>query len=127
MPHILVVDDEPFILRSLAFTLRQEQFEVTTAIDGTQALEVLRAAQAGEKTFDLAFLDIMMPGLSGYDVVEQLRQDAELPCPIVFLTAKGMDDDRDRALSLGAHSFIPKPFSPAAIVELVRDICSVAE
>jgi CheY-like chemotaxis protein len=117
-PRILVADDEPFILRSLAFTLRQQEFQVSTACNGQEALDHLR-----QGPFDLAILDIMMPRISGYDVVERLHAETGgLPCPVVFLTAKGMDGDRERALALGARAWISKPFSPMAIISLIQDL-----
>lgn len=116
MHHILIADDEPFILRSLAFTLRQESFTVTTASDGQEALDAFLTTQP-----DLAILDIMMPKLSGYDVIAQLQADGTVPCPIIFLTAKGMDGDRERARTLGVRSYITKPFSPSAIIRIVSE------
>ena len=120
MSHILVVDDEPFIVRSLAFMLRKEGHEVSTAKNGQDALQLLR-----EQIFDLAFIDIMMPKFTGFEVLEQLKQDpGHLPSPVVFLTAKGMDEDRERGIALGASEFLLKPFSPSAIISLIHSLCS---
>ena len=119
MSKILVVDDEPFIVRSLAFMLRKEGHEVSTAKNGADGLQLLR-----QNTYDLAFIDIMMPKLTGFEVLEQLKEDpGTIPSPVVFLTAKGMDEDRERGIALGAREFLLKPFSPSAIVALVNSIC----
>ena len=119
MSHILVVDDEPFIVRSLAYMLRREGYTVSTANNGEEGLALLRS-----KSFDLAFVDIMMPKLTGFEVLEELVKDpGHLPTPVIFLTAKGMDEDRERGVALGATDFLLKPFSPAAIIKLVKNIC----
>jgi CheY-like chemotaxis protein len=121
MHRILVADDEPFILRSLAFTLRQEGFRVITATNGQEALDALQ-----HDNIDCAFLDIMMPKLSGFDVLQQLRdQHGRAPCPVIFLTAKGMDGDRERAMALNVDAYVTKPFSPSAIIRLVRQTLGI--
>ncbi|MFW5846167.1 MAG: response regulator, partial [Planctomycetota bacterium] len=90
----------------------------STATDGQEALQALT-----DETFALAILDIMMPALSGYDVLDRLRTgDDRLPCPVVFLTAKGMDGDRERAEASGVQAYISKPFSPQEITRLARRI-----
>lgn len=119
MSQILVVDDEPFIVRSLAYMLRREGHEVSTANNGIDALEKLQ-----ESAYDLAFIDIMMPKLDGFEVLKTLKENPNNPItPVVFLTAKGMDEDRERGIALGAIDFLLKPFSPAAIIKLVNSIC----
>lgn len=123
MSRILVADDEPYILRSLAFALRQDGHQVATARDGAEALERLDGGG-----FDLLFLDILMPNVDGFGVVEKLRErhGGALPVKVVFLSAKGMDEDRDHALGLGASAFLAKPFSPLAVNRLVADLCPAA-
>ncbi len=118
MSRILIADDEPYILRSLDFALYHAGHQVTTARDGREALEALRS-----KAFDIALLDIIMPHVDGFTVVETLRQElGHLPCAIVFLTAKGMDEDQQRGLALGASAFVTKPYSPIALTRLINDL-----
>ncbi|MFW5860433.1 MAG: response regulator [Planctomycetota bacterium] len=118
MSRILVADDEPFILRSLSFALHREGHEVCTARNGTEAHTAL-----ANTAFDLAFIDVVMPGLNGFEVVERLRTEQGcLRTHVVFLTAKGTDEDHNRGLALGASAYLNKPFSPAALGRLVSEV-----
>ncbi|MFH1681664.1 MAG: response regulator [Candidatus Eisenbacteria bacterium] len=120
MPNgrILVVDDEPFILRSLMYLFEREGFEVFSAIDGAEALERVLEHRPG-----LVFLDIMMPGRDGYEVCRAIKNDPELrDTHVVMLTAKGREADRRRGLAAGADDYVTKPFSPTRIVEMARAI-----
>ena len=113
--RILIVDDEPFILRSLSFVLRRAGYDVVEAHDGVEGLELARSEKP-----DLVFLDVMMPRKNGYEVLEEMRADPELAETVVFmLTAKGQDADRDRSLALGASEFMTKPYSPQRVLERV--------
>lgn len=107
--HVLVADDEPHIGRIIKMKLEQGPFRVTLAYDGREALEVLeRNADVG-----LVVLDVMMPHLSGLDVLEAIRADERwrnLPC--IILTAAGQDQQHERAQALGVDEFLTKPFSP---------------
>jgi DNA-binding response OmpR family regulator len=115
---IVVVDDEPFIARSLAFVLRRENYEVFEARDGEEALEVI----ARERP-DLVFLDIMMPKIDGFEVTERVRANPDLSgIKIILLTAKGQDADRQRGESAGADDYMTKPFSPTKILERAREV-----
>ena len=111
--RILVADDEPHIRRILVTLLEVAGFQVNQAEDGTQALEIL----AGDTSFQIALLDIMMPGYIGLEVLQKVRA---LPhrkdLPMVILTAKGQDADREAAFRLGASDFITKPFSPKKLL-----------
>lgn len=115
---VLVVDDEPYILKSMAFVLKRAKYEVLEATNGEEALEALK-----EHKPPLVFLDVMMPKKSGYDVVQEVRSDPDL-CDIfmVLLTAKGQDSDREEGLSMGADDFMTKPFSPSKILEKAREV-----
>lgn len=117
---ILVVDDEPFILKSLVFILKKEGFEVITATDGDEALEQIRAERP-----QLIFLDLMMPKRDGYSVCEIVKNDPELKdmC-VVLLTARGQASDRERGFEAGADEYVTKPFSPSKVVALARSILS---
>lgn len=113
---ILVVEDEPNIVESLRFILRQAGFAVEVATDGLDALQRLRT-----QGFAAVVLDIMLPGLNGLDVLRAVRSDGSLAgLPVIVLTAKGQANDRKSAEEIGASAFITKPFSNAELVERVR-------
>ena len=115
---VLVVDDEPFICRSLSFVLRKENYEVFEARNGEEAL-----AAIAEHRPDLVFLDVMMPKINGFEVTRQVKADAELRrTKIILLTAKGQDSDRALGEEAGADDYMTKPFSPSKILERARDI-----
>jgi len=114
---ILVVDDEPYILKSISFVLKRENYQVIEATNGEAALAAIREHQPG-----LVFLDVMMPRMSGYEVVRRVREEAAIKETIlVLLTARGQDSDREEGLDAGADDFMTKPFSPAKILEKVRE------
>lgn len=116
MAKVLVVDDEPNIVLSLEFLMEQAGFEVVTAEDGEQAL-----ARVGDTQPDLLLLDISLPGISGFDVLERLRgQEATAHLPIIMLTAHGRDVEREKGMALGADDYITKPFSTQSLVEKVK-------
>ena len=115
---ILIVDDEPFIVRSLTFVLRKAGFSVLEAWNGEQALERIRETRP-----KIVFLDVMMPKMSGYEVCEAVKAEpwgGEVT--IIMLTAKGQESDRDRGLAAGADEYMTKPFSPSRIVDRVREL-----
>ena len=113
---VLVADDEPSILLSIQFVLQKAGYAVRVARDGE---EVLRAVEEGVP--DLIILDAMMPGRSGYDVCQLLRASAHCrEVPVIMLTAKGRDIDREKGLALGATDYVTKPFSTRDLVEKVR-------
>jgi two-component system alkaline phosphatase synthesis response regulator PhoP len=116
MPRILIVDDEPHIVRGLEDNLRFEGYQTSTATDGHEALAV-----AAREAPDLILLDIMMPGLSGWDVCRQLRGQG-IDVPIIMLTARGEETDRIRGLELGADDYITKPFSLRELLARVRAV-----
>lgn len=116
MARVLVVDDEPNIVLSLEFLMEQAGFEVTTAEDGEAALRLI-----AESAPDLVLLDISLPGIGGFDVLERLRGDpAHRHLPIIMLTAHGREVEREKGLALGADDYITKPFSTRALVDQVR-------
>ncbi len=115
---VLIVDDEPNIALSVEYLMRREGYEVTTAGDGQQALDML----ARDKP-DLMILDVMMPHKNGFDVCIEVRADATLAdLPILMLTAKGREAEIKKGLSLGADAYITKPFSTHELVARVRDL-----
>jgi len=116
--RILVVDDEPHIRRVLSAVLEGRGYEVTTAFDGSQGLDELSGAGA-----DLVILDLMMPGASGLEILSKIRTDPRRPdVPVIILTAKGQDTDRDAALAGGANDFLTKPFSPKKLLARIEEI-----
>ena len=115
---VLVVDDEPFICRSLSFVLRKDNYEVFEARNGEEALTAIRQHHP-----DLVFLDVMMPKLNGFEVTQQVRADPSLQgIRIILLTAKGQDTDRAVGAKAGADDYMTKPFSPTRILERAREI-----
>jgi two-component system phosphate regulon response regulator PhoB len=110
--RILVVEDERDIAALVAYHLTKEGYRVRTAEGGTEALE----AAASERP-DLLILDLMLPGLSGYDVLGELRRRPELiEVPVIVLTARRDEADRVKGLELGADDYVTKPFSPRELV-----------
>ena len=115
---ILVVDDEPFICRSLTFVLRKDNYRVLEARNGEEALVIIR-----EHKPDLVFLDVMMPKMNGFQVTQQVRADATLAgVKIILLTAKGQECDREVGKTAGANDYMTKPFSPTKILDRAREI-----
>ena len=114
--HILVADDEPHIGRIIKMKLEQGPFKVSIAYDGQEALDLIN----NDEHVDLALLDLMMPKLSGLDVLKQIREQERfktLPC--IVLTAGGDAKHERDALALGATQFLTKPFSPKKLYALV--------
>src|SRR5262245_32740741 len=115
---ILVVDDEPYIIRSLSYVLEREGYWVETARNGEEALHKIRDLHPC-----LVFLDVMMPVKNGYQVCAEVREDPEIAnTHIIMLSAKGQQVDRERGLLGGTDEYITKPFSPREIIALVRAI-----
>jgi DNA-binding response OmpR family regulator len=117
-PTILVIDDEPYILRSLSYLLSREGYAVETATNGEEGLAQVRSLRP-----PLVFLDIMMPRMDGYEVCEQIKQDPTLAGTyVIMLSAKGQQIDRERGLLGGADEYMTKPFSPREIARRVREL-----
>jgi len=116
--RILVVDDEPHVVRTLTFVLEKEGYQVLTAGNGEDAIN-----QVYESKPDLMFLDVMMPKKNGYEVCGELKNDSNLKnIYIIMLSAKGQEADKEKAMNLGADEFMTKPFSPAGVVSRVREL-----
>src|SRR5258706_10706053 len=110
--RVLVVDDEPDITGLVAYHLAKTGYRVITAANGREALDLARSDHP-----DLVVLDVMLPGLSGFDVLAELRRRAETKdVGVILLTAKKDEPDRIKGLSLGADDYLPKPFSPQELV-----------
>ncbi len=117
--HILVVDDEPHIGRIIQFKLELGPYDVALCPDGVAALEMLRRPDP----IDLILLDIMLPRLGGLELLAQLRRmPHRRSTPVIMLTAKGNETDREQAAALGAFDFVVKPFSPKRLLARINEI-----
>jgi two-component system response regulator CpxR len=112
---ILVVDDDVELCELLADYLAQEGYEVEAAHDGPSGL-----ARAKELAYGLVVLDVMLPGINGFEVLRRLRESSQVP--VVMLTARGEDVDRIVGLEMGADDYLPKPFNPRELVARIRAI-----
>ncbi|XXT14864.1 response regulator transcription factor [Sorangium sp. So ce429] len=112
-PQILVIDDDAELCELLAELLGQEGYAVESARDAISGL-----ARAQERPFTLVVLDVMLPGLNGFEVLTRLRQSSRVP--VLMLTARGEDVDRIVGLEMGADDYLPKPFNPRELVARVR-------
>ncbi len=116
MSRILIVEDDPAILRGLTDNLKLESYEVLTATDGEAGYRLI-----GERKPDLIILDLMLPKLSGYEVCRKVRGEGGTT-PILMLTARGEEGDRVLGLDLGADDYITKPFSVREVLARVRAV-----
>ncbi|WP_280234761.1 response regulator transcription factor [Nocardia cyriacigeorgica] len=112
--RVLVVDDEPMIVELLAVSLRFQGFEVATAADGAQALDVARTFRP-----QALIVDVMMPGMDGFGLLTRLRADG-IDAPVLFLTARDDVHDKVTGLTLGADDYVTKPFSLEEVVARLR-------
>ncbi len=118
--RVLIVEDEVNIVESLSFLLEREGFEVTSVLDGAQALSFI-----DENRPDLLILDVMLPGVDGYEILRKIRANAKLKdMPVVMLTAKMQQHDRRTAEQIGVNAFVTKPFSNAEVVSIVKNLSS---
>jgi DNA-binding response OmpR family regulator len=116
--RILIVDDEPNIVISLEFLMMREGHEVRVARDGEAGLAAVRTHRP-----DVVVLDVMMPKLDGFAVLEAVRSDPDLAgTRILMLTAKGREAEQNKGLALGADAYMSKPFSTRDLVEKVKEL-----
>ena len=113
--HILIIDDDEKIRDLLKQYLKNNNFFVSTAINASDAEEKLKIVK-----FDLAIIDIMMPGKDGLQLTKEIREKIDLP--IILLTAKGEPEDRVRGLELGAEDYLPKPFEPKELLLRIKNV-----
>ncbi len=112
---ILVVDDEPTIVRLMEFILARQGHQMIVAVNGEEALEKIKGEQP-----DLVLLDIMMPRIDGYEVAHRLRADPQTAAlPIIMLSAKAQDEDVRKGVEVGVNEYITKPFAPDHLVQVV--------
>ncbi len=122
---ILVVEDDPAALRLVSYTLEAEGYEVITAVNGVEALR-----KADQEAPDLVVLDIMLPGIDGFEVCHRLRSDPESPqarMPILMLTAKSQEADREMGQKVGGDLYISKPATPEELTEAVKGLLAQRE
>lgn len=114
--RVLLIEDEPNIAEAIRFVLSRDGWDVTTLADGAEAMAVV-----GRVRPDIVILDLMLPGLSGLEILEAIRRDpATVALPVLMLTAKGLGRDREAAERAGVSRFMTKPFSNAEMVASVR-------
>jgi DNA-binding response OmpR family regulator len=116
--RVLLIEDEPNIIEAISFILSRDGWTVHTHEDGTTAMDKVLGMPP-----DMIILDVMLPGRSGFDILRDLRQsDVTKTTPVMMLTARGQDKDRELAMRLGANLFMTKPFSNAEVRDHVRDL-----
>ncbi len=118
--RVLVVDDEPHLVRAVRMYLELQGYTVFGADSGEQAIEAVR-----EKLPDLVILDVMMPGLDGFETLDELRRFSQVP--VIMLTARGEEDQKVQGLKLGADDYVTKPFSQRELLARVQAVLRRAE
>ena len=116
--RVLLIEDEPNIIEAISFLLLRDGWQVDTHSNGEDAVQVVL-----DRNPDILILDVMLPGRSGYDILQDLRGTASTSdLPVLMLTARGQSKDRDMAERIGASRFMTKPFSNDEILAAVRDM-----
>lgn len=119
--HVLLVEDEPNIAEAMRFILARDGWRVSTHANGTDAAQVIRAAAP-----DVVVLDVMLPGRSGYEILQELRAgETTRSLPVLMLTAKSQARDRELAERYGASRFLTKPFSNTEVLASVRALAGL--
>lgn len=119
---VLMIEDEPHITEAVRFLLTREGWRVETHVRGEDAVEMVQ-----QTTPDLVILDMMLPGRSGLDILRDIRADRHLcNLPVLMLTARGQQRDRDQAEEAGVNRYMTKPFSNEEVLDAVRDLVSLA-
>jgi DNA-binding response OmpR family regulator len=115
---VLICDDEPYILESVSFIVKEEGYQVLTAEDGNEGLRLLRSERP-----DLVLLDIMMPGKTGFEVCREVKADTSMCSTyVILLTAMGQDRDMEDGYQSGADEYITKPFSPRSLRRRLHEL-----
>lgn len=116
--RVLLIEDEPNIIEAISFILNRDGWQVSSHTNGETAVQAVR--EAGP---DVLILDVMLPGRSGYDILQELRGDpATAALPVLMLTARGQARDRALANELGATRFMTKPFANAEVLSALREL-----
>ncbi len=114
---ILTVDDSPSVRKMVEFSLKSKGYAMGSAGDGQEAMDLL-----AQEPFDAIILDVNMPTMNGLEFLEKrLENDQIASIPVIMLTTEGQNDDRDRAIALGATAYIVKPFKPSQLLELLEE------
>lgn len=120
--RVLIADDEPNIVVSLEFLMERHGYQIQVATTGDEVIPAVRSFQP-----DLVLLDVMLPGKTGFEICQELRQDAGYrDLKIIMLTAKGRDTEVTKGLALGADAYITKPFSTKDLLAKVRELLGEA-
>ncbi|MHB8810623.1 MAG: response regulator [Desulfobulbaceae bacterium] len=115
---IITVDDSPSVRKMVEFSLKTKGYVMGSAGDGIEALELMR-----QEPFDAVILDVNMPRMNGLEFLENIKNDENLAAiPVIMLTTEGQDEDRDKAMALGATAYIVKPFKPTQLLSLLEEI-----
>lgn len=115
---VLLVEDEPNIIEAISFILKRDGWSVATHADGTTALQAVERHAP-----DVVVLDVMLPGRSGFDILQDLRSDQVTQAlPVLMLTARGQSKDREMAERLGASRFMTKPFSNKEVLACIQEL-----
>ena len=113
--RILIVEDDPSVLRATSFILEKEGYEVLTAVDGLEGLK-----KAKEDSPDLIILDVMLPGIDGFEICHSLRGEAQTAqLPILMFSAKGQESDKATGLKVGADEYLTKPIDREVLINKV--------
>jgi DNA-binding response OmpR family regulator len=116
--RVLLIEDEPHIVEAIRFILTRDGWQVEAHADGADAMDLIRRLQP-----QVLILDVMLPGRSGYEILQELRADPALAAlPVLMLTARGQDRDRDLAERYGVSRFMTKPFSNTDVLASVREL-----
>ena len=116
--RVLLIEDEPNIIEAINFILSREGYDVVTHANGHDAMDAVR-----ERSPDMIILDVMLPGRSGFEILEDLRADAAYAeTPVLMLTARGQTRDREFAEKLGVSMFMTKPFANSEVLDAVRSL-----
>ena len=118
MDKILIIEDDSDALRLIKYTLTQEGYQLVTGVDGLEGLK-----KAKEESPDLIILDVMLPGLDGYEVCNELRRNPEThSVPILMISAKARQEDKNTGLRLGANDYLAKPVNPSVVLASVTNL-----
>ncbi|MCD6245788.1 response regulator [candidate division WOR-3 bacterium] len=117
MANILIIDDDRFLLDILSFTLKKAGYDILTAMDGNEALQIIE-----NDTPDLVISDIMMPNMDGYTMLEKIRNNPKtISTKVIFLSAKGNPKDIEKGYNLGVNAYITKPFNLQELLEKIEN------
>ena len=118
---VIVIEDERNIIEAISFILSRDGWDVVTHSNGHDAIDAVRLRKP-----DIVILDVMLPGKSGFDILQEIRGDGELgQIPVLMLTARGQEKDRELAQRAGASAYMTKPFSNAEVLAAVRHLATV--